>query len=1168
LVSAPQSQTRNFYDVRGNLVETRSLSKTTTGADTWVVTRNAYDSNGRLEYTFDPVEASNPDVTSLTNPGTKTEYDALGRVTVTRRYQSVTIKLENHPTYSGLKRPPLNDPTPVVVSATPLSSFNTYYDDLGQVLFTRDSGTGLISQFRYDEAGRQVESIQYLSGELNTGNTAVINVLDPTRDVLNTTFQYDNVGRQTVVTDDLGRSTRTVYDELGRAVETVFHDGTVAKTRYNERGQRVAEVAQYDPTRPPMDFASITTNYEYDDAGRLTAVVLPPVQDPTGPLVRPRYEYEYDQYGNQAVVRDPNAQVTTFAYDHLNRQVARTLPLGQALTGATRNFRETREYDSAGRLARSTDFERRTVDYLYDQLGRLDVKRYFGTTTPGADGPGVSTNYAEAVDYVYDALGRQTKVVQDFDGNFLSTPDQRVTDQVFDEFGRMMQVSSPEGVLNYRYNLANGFLERTFSSATTASGAAGDAVHSTQYGYDRLGRQTTVTVNERNNVPVTEVTEYRYDRVGNLDMVLLPAAGSSRVITDYNYDPLYRLVSQVTFVNGNPGVNVTLDSGEQVLGQYDYTLRADGKRSKAVEKVWNGTAFVDQTYTWQYDNAGRLTQELYDLGNNGPTAGDYKADYSFSLTGNRLQKKLDDQNNGTTDVVTTYLYDTNDRLLVETEQGGTTKRTLYDYGIVATSANASGVVTASGSATQQTGKREFSGAVTTGAPVAETRNTFDRQGHLQQVQVDPDGGATFTPTTTVEYRYSDSGIRAHKVEGTNKTIYLVDGQNPTGYAQVFEEITRHATTTAFVSALAYTLGLDVISQATFNPATASAGPSVYLLYDGHGSTRALATSAGAVSQVYAYDAYGNHLTTSGFTPATSASTSLLYSGEQTDKATALQYLRARYYDPRTGRFNRLDDYAGNSADPQSLHKYLYAHGDSVNRIDPSGLAAEYNLVTGIESHLVFYYLFPRDPTARVFTDTRIDAIVRGIGGDIDSLVTAARRPDATVTNGPLRGFYELKPITHRTSPHLAAATQLQLAGYDLGFSRAGIGRGQSSLYVGAPADSPVEGGFVLGPRGWHKLTFYAANAINSFGGDTRGLVYYSLSKNPVRQLPYPQLAPATVPERYRSSIAIAPMTVGSIALQPVYNAAIQGGTIIAGAATIGLGVHVAAFTIASLRVPI
>ena len=48
------------------------------------------------------------------------------------------------------------------------------------------------------------------------------------------------------------------------------------------------------------------------------------------------------------------------------------------------------------------------------------------------------------------------------------------------------------------------------------------------------------------------------------------------------------------------------------------------------------------------------------------------------------------------------------------------------------------------------------------------------------------------------------------------------------------------------------------------------------------------------------------------------------------------YQSARYYDPSTGRFNRLDDYAGDTFDPQSLHKYLYVQADPIQLVDPSG----------------------------------------------------------------------------------------------------------------------------------------------------------------------------------------------------------------------------------------
>jgi RHS repeat-associated protein len=126
----------------------------------------------------------------------------------------------------------------------------------------------------------------------------------------------------------------------------------------------------------------------------------------------------------------------------------------------------------------------------------------------------------------------------------------------------------------------------------------------------------------------------------------------------------------------------------------------------------------------------------------------------------------------------------------------------------------------------------------------------------------------------------------------------------------------------------YALGLQRIDES--QPINGTWTPSFYG-YDGRGTVRHLTNLSGTVTDTYEYDAFGYLLTSTGTTPST-----YLYRGEQYDANLGLYYLRARYYNPATGRFLGRDPEDGNSKDPSSLHKYLYAGGDPVNWIDPTG----------------------------------------------------------------------------------------------------------------------------------------------------------------------------------------------------------------------------------------
>lgn len=71
-----------------------------------------------------------------------------------------------------------------------------------------------------------------------------------------------------------------------------------------------------------------------------------------------------------------------------------------------------------------------------------------------------------------------------------------------------------------------------------------------------------------------------------------------------------------------------------------------------------------------------------------------------------------------------------------------------------------------------------------------------------------------------------------------------------------------------------------------------------------------------------------------------------YTGEQYDPNLGFYYLRARYYNPATGRFPTMDTFQGRIHEPQTLHKYLYVHADPVNNTDPSGLMAMMRVIAG------------------------------------------------------------------------------------------------------------------------------------------------------------------------------------------------------------------------------
>jgi RHS repeat-associated protein len=235
--------------------------------------------------------------------------------------------------------------------------------------------------------------------------------------------------------------------------------------------------------------------------------------------------------------------------------------------------------------------------------------------------------------------------------------------------------------------------------------------------------------------------------------------------------------------------------------------------------------------------------------------------------------------------LTTNTYDANDRLTQSTTPAGTTTFT-YD------------------------GAGNVLSRVTDA--VDQVLYHWDAKGRLAGTDVTTPAG-----TSHVAYGYDADGNRVSEtVDGTETRLQL-DANAP--FTQVVAQYTPGGTVLS-----SYVFGNGPISQT-------QGGQVHYDVTDALGSVRALTDATGAVTDRFAYDAYGSILQHVGTTTS-----NLLFAGQWYDPATGLINLRARQYVPALGRFISVDPASPVRIDTQSLDRYTYTRGNPVNRIDPSG----------------------------------------------------------------------------------------------------------------------------------------------------------------------------------------------------------------------------------------
>jgi RHS repeat-associated protein len=118
---------------------------------------------------------------------------------------------------------------------------------------------------------------------------------------------------------------------------------------------------------------------------------------------------------------------------------------------------------------------------------------------------------------------------------------------------------------------------------------------------------------------------------------------------------------------------------------------------------------------------------------------------------------------------------------------------------------------------------------------------------------------------------------------------------------------------------------------TPTPAIAQADPVEYYHLDAVGSVRVVTNSSGQVIRLHDFKPFGEEIT-----PPSTADRKL-FTGQERDQSTGLDYFGARYYRPDLGRFTSADDSSFlDPFEPRSANLYAHAFANPLRWVDPTG----------------------------------------------------------------------------------------------------------------------------------------------------------------------------------------------------------------------------------------
>ena len=459
--------------------------------------------------------------------------------------------------------------------------------------------------------------------------------------------------------------------------------------------------------------------------------------------------------------------------------------------------------------------------------------------------------------------------------------------------------------------LANLALGQTNGTERLVGSLANVAIYPYALTPAQVGRHYALGEHSPAPTPVTSVVQYTYDTAGRVATIIYP---DLRRETHSSYDPAGRPTglslpdgtnSTLRYNAAGQRTEIDFPNGGKQLWAYDGAGRPHDTwwqgpgstvpftQTATLDAAGQRTVLQDTagSTTYGYDGAGRLTSASY-------PGGSTEADQYDGL-GDRTVITSTTVLSGT--AVTTNTFDAAAQLKTSAVAGGGQPgTTTYSY-------DGNGAQTGSS------------------GPAGVTTNTFNWLSQLTHVS---------GPATSETFVYDGQGdrLRAYDQSTANYQLHtLTQDLRPGGMSGLLSD-----------GAADYGYADFGIGAAPVARMDAGSSQGAYLASDLLGSVR-LATNPGDQTLGSgSYDAWGNARPV---TPDANgqvllaglqASAPFGYAGQQYDAGPATYSMRARQYDPATGRFQSADPQAPSQGYPVTLNPYQYAGDMVTGTTDPSG----------------------------------------------------------------------------------------------------------------------------------------------------------------------------------------------------------------------------------------